>query len=81
MPKNTYTVEMEEPVMVGVGFSSPEDALRFVSCCGVLAADEDEPDEKDIAELIRALRDSAKSFGIFPSNDEMIRRIKATKAE
>lgn len=75
--KNTYTVEMDQPVMIAIGFSDAEDALKFLAACGSLAVID--PEEVDANDLIKPLKQSSKSFGIYTNDQSILREIKEGK--
>lgn len=75
--KNTYTVEMGEPVMIAIGFSNADDALKFLAACGSLAVLD--PEEVDADDLIKPLKRSSNSFGIYTNDQSILREIKEGK--
>jgi hypothetical protein len=75
--KNSYTVEMDEPVMISIGFSDPEDALKFLAACGALATID--PEDVDANDLIKPLKRSAKAFGIYTNDQSILRELKEGK--
>ena len=70
--KKAYNVDMESPALVAIGFVDPEDALKFIGACGCLTTMD--PEEIDANDLILTLRRSAKTFGIYTKDPEVLKQ-------
>ena len=79
MADNHYNIDTKSPALVAIGFSDPEDALKFLGACGALAALD--PEDVDANDLILTIKRSAKTFAIYTKDPNELKRLEKLELE
>ena len=72
--EKAFTVKMDSPVMVAIGFADHNDALKFAAACGSIMAMD--PTDDDFKEVTRTLKDSSESFGVYVKDKELEKKLR-----